>query len=114
MLYNLCDLNAITTYFVLDILVCTQNKENALKKKMSGKLIVNCLTKKYPIDIKHVLIRNYSAKAAAVADQSSSNKPAKKSSRNEKPVESTSFVLNLFRGQMKLDEVFPYPIGMCC
>ncbi|CAF0951253.1 unnamed protein product [Brachionus calyciflorus] len=31
---------------------------------------------------------------------------------SEKPVESTSFAMNLFRGQMKLDEIFPYPSSL--
>ena len=51
-----------------------------------------------------VVIRNYAAAAAPKASQ----KPKK----DEKPVESTSFALNLFRGQLKLDEVFPYPIAL--
>ena len=76
---------------------------------MSGKLLVNCLNKRYPVDLKHVIIRSYATKAA-VAEQGSTDK-SKKPKANEKPVESTSFVLNLFRGQMKLGEVFPYPNG---
>ena len=79
---------------------------------MSGKLIVNCLTKKYPIDFKQVIIRSYSAKAADQASNKSAvGDKVKKPKTHEKPVESTSFVLNLFRGQAKLDEVFPYPNG---
>jgi very long chain acyl-CoA dehydrogenase len=35
-------------------------------------------------------------------------KVASKPSR-EKPVESTSFAMNLFRGQLRLEEVFPFP-----
>lgn len=91
---------------------------------MSNKLLVNCLAlskchARYPNLLQQaILIRNYSAKpatAAAVVDQKqpskSTDKPSKKLNRSEKPVESNSFVLNLFRGQMKLDEVFPYPVG---
>ena len=38
------------------------------------------------------------------------DKAAKKP--REKAVESPSFAMNLFRGQMKLEEVFPYPYSM--
>ncbi len=48
------------------------------------------------------ILRNYAT--AAVAE--------KKPGKSEKPVESTSFVMNLFRGVLKPNEVFPYPSGM--
>lgn len=35
-----------------------------------------------------------------------------KTKPKEKAVESTSFAMNLFRGQMKLDEIFPYPYSL--
>jgi len=41
---------------------------------------------------------------SAAAQPKVSNKPAR-----EKPVESTSFAMNLFRGQLRLEEVFPFP-----
>lgn len=47
-----------------------------------------------------------SAQAQAKVSSEKSKKPA------EKAVESTSFAMNLFRGQMKLDEIFPYPSSL--
>ena len=35
-----------------------------------------------------------------------------KAKSQEKAVESTSFAMNLFRGQLKLDEIFPYPSSL--
>ena len=43
---------------------------------------------------------------SAAAQPKVSDKAEKKS---EKPVESSSFAMNLFRGQLKLDEIFPFP-----
>jgi hypothetical protein len=77
---------------------------------MSSKLIVHSLNKKYTVDIKNIIIRSYATKAAA-AEVKPATEQGKKPKVYEKPVESTSFVLNLFRGQMKLGEVFPYPNG---
>lgn len=45
------------------------------------------------------------AAAAAKDDKAKSKKAAK-------AVESPSFAMNLFRGQMKLDEIFPYPYSL--
>jgi very long chain acyl-CoA dehydrogenase len=44
-----------------------------------------------------------------VAD--ASEKKAKKSVQ-EKAVDSPSFAMNLFRGQLRLDEIFPYPYSL--
>ena len=76
---------------------------------MSSKLLVNSLNKKYTVDLKNILTRSYATKAAV--EVKPATEQVKKAKAYEKPVESTSFVLNLFRGQMKLGEVFPYPNG---
>jgi len=75
------------------------------------KLIYNCVALSKSANAQKALqlsqqavIRNYTAAAA----QKASQKPKK----DEKLVESTSFALNIFRGQLKLDEVFPYPIAL--
>lgn len=47
-----------------------------------------------------------STKAASSDDTKSGKKP------REKAVESSSFAMNLFRGQMKLEEIFPYPYSL--
>lgn len=39
-------------------------------------------------------------------------KPSSSSGDKKKAVESTSFAMNLFRGQLKLEEVFPYPYSL--
>ena len=48
-----------------------------------------------------------SAAAQAKVKENAEQKPKVK--KQEKAVESTSFAMNLFRGQLKLEEVFPYP-----
>jgi very long chain acyl-CoA dehydrogenase len=42
----------------------------------------------------------------------SATKPAEKKAPREKAVESTSFLMNLFRGKIKSEEVFPYPSSL--
>ena len=49
-----------------------------------------------------------SANLASAQPKVAKNKAAK-DSKSTKAVESTSFAMNLFRGQLKLDEVFPFP-----
>lgn len=46
---------------------------------------------------------------SAQAQAKVSDKAEKAKRPAEKAVESTSFAMNLFRGQLKLDEMFPYP-----
>jgi hypothetical protein len=49
---------------------------------------------------------------AAVANAKPSEKPNNKPQQTSKAVESPSFAMNLFRGQLKLDEIFPYPYAL--
>lgn len=39
-------------------------------------------------------------------------KVSEKPKRSEKAVESPSFAMNLFRGQLRLEEIFPYPSSL--
>ncbi len=55
------------------------------------------------------LSRCASSQAKPSAEQKQTNEQKKVS---QKAVESTSFAMNLFRGQLKLDEVFPYPYSL--
>jgi hypothetical protein len=55
--------------------------------------------------------------AAAAAAAASAKQPAKpnkeeRQSSAAKAIESPSFAMNLFRGQLKLDEIFPYPYAL--
>lgn len=50
--------------------------------------------------------------SSAAAQPKLEEKHAKKKSAASKAVESDSFVMNLFRGQLKLNEIFPYPYSM--
>lgn len=63
---------------------------------------------------KLVLRSNATAATAHKIKDSNSHQEGKpvKTRRDEKPVESDSFVMNLFRGQMKVNEVFPYPVAL--
>jgi hypothetical protein len=65
---------------------------------------------------KYAIIRNYAAQAqaaAAVSDAKAKTSGDKKPNRAEqKAVESNSFAMNLFRGVLKPDEMFPYPSGI--
>lgn len=49
---------------------------------------------------------------SAQAQTQVSAKPEKSKRQSEKPVESTSFAMNLFRGQLKTEEIFPYPYSL--
>ena len=51
-------------------------------------------------------------KSASAQPKVSNDKPATQQKPKEKAVESTSFAMNLFRGQLKLDEIFPYPSSL--
>ena len=52
---------------------------------------------------------NTQSAAAAAAAQAKSEKVKDAKANKEQAVESTSFAMNLFRGSLKLDEIFPYP-----
>ena len=52
------------------------------------------------------------ARYASAASASTPAKSETKKKPHEKAVESSSFAMNLFRGQLKLDEVFPYPYSL--
>lgn len=52
------------------------------------------------------------AKVSEKLDNKPDNKSVKQKRPSEKPVESPSFAMNLFRGQMKLNEIFPYPSSL--
>ncbi len=51
------------------------------------------------------------AAAAQPKVSNATDKKVKKAS-SEKPVDSPSFAMNLFRGQLRLEEIFPYPYSL--
>lgn len=82
-----------------------------------SKILANCLiasqkpTKAFNIaNLALVRYASTGTPKSAQAQAKVSTEKAKKPS--EKAVESTSFAMNLFRGQMKLDEIFPYPSSL--
>jgi very long chain acyl-CoA dehydrogenase len=58
------------------------------------------------------LARYASTTSSTLAAAAAKSAPAAGKKSHEKPVESTSFAMNLFRGQLKLEEVFPYPYSL--
>ena len=85
-----------------------------------NKLLTNCLTvaNKQTLSANNLFIRYAStgkpiaaAAQAKVADAAAADKKAKKQAEAA-PVESTSFAMNLFRGKLQLDEIFPYPYSL--
>lgn len=74
-----------------------------------SKLLLNCSKKAFAINnLTRFASTGKPIAAAAQAKVAEEKKPAASS----KAVESTSFAMNLFRGQSKLDEIFPYPYSM--
>jgi very long chain acyl-CoA dehydrogenase len=58
------------------------------------------------------MVRYASTTNSTPAAAAAAAKPAEKKAPREKAVESTSFAMNLFRGQIKGEEVFPYPYSL--
>lgn len=73
-----------------------------------SKLLLSCTT----VARKQSLIYNQLSAVRHVSTSSRLYQQAEKKPSAEKAVESPSFAMNLFRGELKLSEVFPYPSTM--
>lgn len=80
-----------------------------------SRLLINCVLaaqKQSIVTQRLALVRYTSSTGSVKAQQAQANLSNEKSKPKEKVVESTSFAMNLFRGQLKTDEVFPYPSSL--
>lgn len=82
-----------------------------------SKLIVNCLSNVQKKTLNNLIVARCVSTGNTVsqapnAKVAEAEKNASKPKAVAKAVESPSFAMNLFRGQLKLDEVFPYPYSL--
>lgn len=82
-----------------------------------NRFVLNCVAypQKRALSVNNLALVRFTStgkpvSAAAQAKVAENEKKAKPSSA--KAVESTSFAMNLFRGKLKLDEIFPFPYSM--
>ncbi|GBM37425.1 hypothetical protein AVEN_221566-1 [Araneus ventricosus] len=59
---------------------------------------------------KRALIRNYAAAAQEAIKEPEQEKSEKKTDKNVR--ETSSFVMSMFKGQVKTEQIFPYPDGI--